>query len=77
MHKYLNGTRNITRDVIAKLCVGAGLTIEEANELFILCGSCLDVENNLLDAIVIDNIKCKEGIGVFFEECQKFRLKIF
>ena len=74
MRKYLKGTRNITRAALMRFCSGACIDIEEANELFILLGHALDPENNRLDAIVVDNIKCKEGIEVLYEECEKYEL---
>ena len=52
------------------LGISAG-TVEEAQALFILFGHALDPKNNLVDAIVIDNIRCKEGIEVLYEECEK------
>lgn len=54
-----------------RFCSGADITVEEAQELFILFGHALDPKNNLVDAIVIDNIRCKEGIEVLYEECEK------
>lgn len=74
MRKYLKGTRNISRAALMRFCSGACIDIEEANELFILLGHALDPENNIVDAIVVDNIKCKEGIEVLYEECEKYNL---
>ena len=71
MRKYLKGTRNMSRAALMRFCSGAGVTVEEAQELFILFGHALDPKNNLVDAIVIDNIKCQEGINVLYEECEK------
>lgn len=71
MRKYLKGTRNMSRAALMKFCSGACVTVEEAEELFVLFGHALDPENNLVDAIVIDNIKCKEGIEILYEECEK------
>ena len=71
MRKYIKGTRNMSRAALMKFCSGACITVEEAQELFILFGHALDPKNNLVDAIVIDNIKCKEGIEILYEECEK------
>ncbi|MFR2778906.1 MAG: hypothetical protein ACLTA8_10730 [Intestinibacter bartlettii] len=71
MRKYLKGTRNMSRAALMRFCSGADITVEEAQALFILFGHALDPKNNLVDAIVIDNIRCKEGIEVLYEECEK------
>ena len=71
MRKYLKGTRNMSRAALMRFCSGACITVEEAQDLFILLGHALDPKNNLADAIVIDNIKCKEGIEILYEECEK------
>jgi len=76
MRKYINGSRNITKIALAKLCVGVPLEISEADEMFILFGSRLDIENNLFDAILVDNLKKKEGIDIFLEECKKYKINI-
>lgn len=39
--------------------------MEVTEELFMLQGYSLDPLNNLLDAIVVDCIKCKDDITVF------------
>lgn len=74
LRKIAAGSRKVTRIVIAKLCVGAKLSLETAEELFMLQGHRLDVENNRLDAIVVSCINEKEGIEVFYEECEKYGL---
>ena len=74
MRKYLNGSRSITMPAVAKLCVGARLTVDEARELFKLCGHILSPDDYLLDAIVVDTIKCGETIEDFYAETKKFRL---
>ena len=42
MRKYLKGTRKITREVIAKFCVGTKLSLEQSEELFTLQGHSLE-----------------------------------
>ena len=77
MRKYIRGTRKITRLAVAKLCVGTSLPLEQSMELFRLQGHSLEPENFLFDALVVDNLKHAEGIGVFYEECKEFGLGIF
>ena len=76
LRRYLKGTRRVTRDALAKFCVGLGLTMEVTEELFMLQGYSLDPLNNLLDAIVVDCIKCKDDITVFCDECEEYNLGI-
>lgn len=75
--KYVNGSRRVTRASLAKLCVGMGLSVEEAQDLFRLEGHSLEPEINLLDAVVVDALQCGDGISVFAEECEKYGLKLF
>lgn len=79
LRKYIRGdkSRNITREMLAKLCVGTPLTLEETAELFMLQGYALDPDHNLLDAIVVDCIKCKHDIITFYDECIEFGLNVF
>ena len=49
--RFRNG-RNVTYPFLAKFCVGAGLTVEEAEELFLLMGHQL-TEKNLSDYILM------------------------
>lgn len=70
-YKFFSKKRSFTRPMLAKLCVGINLPVEETKELFILQGHALDPENNLLDAIVVNCIQCKEDISVFFEMCEE------
>ena len=75
--KYINGSRRVTRDSLAKLCVGMRLSVEEAQGLFRLEGHSLEPEINLLDAIVVDALQCGDNIGVFYDECVKYGLGPF
>jgi hypothetical protein len=74
MRKYFNCTRPVKRGMLAKFCVGAGLSVEEADKLFILQGYRLDPENNLLDAVVVYVLKCGYDIERFYEECKEYDL---
>ena len=66
MRKYLNGSRPIDFSVVAKLCIGAKLSVEKTCELAKLCGHIISPELYRLDAIVIDTIKCGESIHDFY-----------
>lgn len=77
VRKYMAGRRNVTRDTLAKLCVGMALSVEEAQQLFQLQGHSLEPDINRLDAILVDVLKCGEDIHVFYEECEEFGLPIF
>ena len=72
MRKYLNGGRAITPFAVAKICIGAKLSVEEAYELFKLCGHILSPNDFLLDAIIVDALKCGESIEIFYEETKRF-----
>ena len=76
LRRYLKGTRRVTREAIAKFCVGLGLPMEVTEELFTLQGHSLEPLNNLLDAIVVDCIKCNDDITVFYDECKEYNLGI-
>ncbi len=81
MRKYLRGNlsnkgRNITREAVAKLCVGIPLPVEESNKLFILQGHSLEPEHGLFDAIVVDALQCGDDIQNFYETCGEFGIKI-
>lgn len=77
MRKYLRKEkgRNISRMAIAKMSVGIPLSIDEADKLFRLEGHSLEPESSLLDAIVVDALKCKDTIDVFYETCADFKIK--
>lgn len=68
--------RGFTRANLAKFCVGLSTSIEEAEELFRLQGFTLDVENNLLDAIVVNCIMEREDIYTFFDMCNEHDVKL-
>ena len=77
MRKYLNGQRSITRNAVAKFCVGLQLTIEQSEELFLLQGHCLDAKHNRFDALVVNALQDGDDIGIFFETCKEFNIEIF
>lgn len=63
--------RGLSRGALAKLCVGAALSIPEAEELFILQGFALDPKNNMLDAIVVECLKNEDDIYEFYDMCEE------
>lgn len=71
-----DGNRGFSRGALAKLCVGTGMDLKEASELFVLQGFALDPENNLLDAIVVNCIECNEDICTFFDMCDENNIQI-
>ena len=74
--KYANGKRRVTRDALAKLCVGMRLPMETAQELFRLEGHSLEPEINLLDAIVCNALNEGDDIATFYETCRSCKLNI-
>lgn len=77
MRKYLKGTRNITREAIAKICVGTPLSIEQSEELFTLQGHSLEPLTQRFDAVVVNAIQDGDDIGTFFDTCEELGIKIF
>ena len=78
--KFINqgkrGRNNVSRNVLGKVCVGAKLTVEEAQELFILQGFALDPINNLFDAIVVCCLKKEDDIYEMINMCQEYNVVI-
>ena len=78
--KFVNqgksGRNNVSRNVLGKICVGAKLSVEEAQELFVLQGYALDPINNLFDAIVVSCLKKKEDIYEMIDMCQEYNVVI-
>lgn len=78
--KFVNqgkrGRNNVSRNVLGKVCVGAKLTVEEAQELFVLQGYALDPVNNLFDAIVVCCLKKKDDIYEMISMCQEYGVVI-
>lgn len=67
--KALNGKsgRNVTYQLLAKFCVGAGLSVEEAEKLFRLMGHALTDENRV-DAILRYELKTHQDLLAFNED---------
>ena len=78
--KFVNqgkrGRNNVSRSVLGKFCVGAGLSVEEAQELFVLQGYALDPLNKLFDSIVVCCLKKKDDIYEMIDMCQKHNVVI-
>ena len=62
---------NITRNVLGKFCVGAGLSVEEANELFILQDHALAPDQKVFDCIVAYCLKEKLDVMEMIEMCRE------
>ena len=75
IRSYLNGRRPINKYVIAKICVGAKLSIEQAQELFKLCGCIMCPKLYRFDAIVVNAIECKDEIVDFYETTHEYGFK--
>lgn len=78
--KFVNqgkrGRNNVSRNVLGKICVGAKVSVEEAQEMFTLQGYALDPVNNLFDAIVISCLKKKEDIYEMIDMCREYNVVI-
>lgn len=68
--------RGLTREALAKLCVGLKLPMEEVQEYFRLQGHVLNPEDNLLDAIVVNCIESDGDIYEFKDMCEEYELNI-
>lgn len=77
MRKYLKGTRKITREALAKFCIGARLTIEQSAELFTLQGHSLEPVNQRFDALVLNALQDGDDIEIFYQTCEKYKFDIF
>ena len=72
----INGKVKPTRNFVYKFTVGLGMTLEEANELFMLCGGPLS-EYCMADFICLCALRDKDDIFTFIEDFQKYtKLKI-
>ena len=60
----LKNGRNITYTFLAKFCVGAGLTVDEAKELFLLMGYELNPRNRM-DYILLCELKNEGDISEY------------
>lgn len=70
--KFRNG-RNITYNLLAKFCVGAKLSVEEAQELFMLMGHTLS-DKNRSDYILKCELTNHGDIAAFDEDLKRFGL---
>lgn len=66
---YLLGKRNMSREALARFCVGAKIGTELANEMFLLQGHALDITHNCLDAIVWYCLEQKEDLDELIRIC--------
>ena len=67
LKKSCTGTQRITRTFLYKLAVGLKMSVEEADELFALCGGMLS-RDNLEDYICIKALEDKDDIMVFIDQ---------
>jgi len=72
MQRYLNGKRPFDIYSIAKICVGARLTVQKTEELFKIYGHPLDVDAYRFDAILINAINNKCRIIDFYNTCKEY-----
>ena len=69
--KIMCGQRKITRKLLYKFVVGFGMTIEEANEYFVLCGGPLDTEYDQEDYICFKALEHKDSIQQLVADFEK------
>ena len=75
MRKCLNGSRRITRETLAKFCVGTKLTVEQSTKLFTLQGHSLEPEKQLFDALIVNALQDGDDIEIFYDTCEEVGLK--
>ena len=68
---YINGRSVITRETLYKFVVGMHLSLNQANELFSLCGGELR-STNLEDYICIKSLEDKDSIESFVNQINKY-----
>ena len=76
MRKYLKGTRKITREAVAKFCIGTKLSLEQSKKLFTLQGHSLEPDTQLFDALVVNALQDGDDIKIFFDTCQEYKINI-
>lgn len=69
--QYISGKGNPSRPFIAKLSVGLGLSIEEANELFRLHSGELNLTNNV-DYITYHALRTQDSLEDYLEELKRY-----
>ena len=67
----ISGTSKITREFIYRFVVGLKMSVDEANEYFILCGGALNKEC-LVDYICMKALKDRDDIGFFCKQAHDF-----
>jgi len=77
MRKYLKGTRKITREAVAKFCIGTKLSVEQSKKLFTLQGHSLEPDTQLFDALVVNALQDGDDINIFFDTCKEYKINIF
>ncbi len=75
-NKGKRARNNVSRNVLGKVCVGAKLSVEEAQELFVLQGFALDPVNNMFDAIVVCCLNKHDDIYEMIDMCQVYGVVI-
>ena len=71
MKKTMNGSIRVTRTFLYKLAIGLHLSLDEANELFALCGGPLR-ETDPADYICINYLETKDDIHKFIEQYEQY-----
>lgn len=71
MKKTINGSIRVTRTFLYKFTIGLQMSLDEANELFILCGGPLR-ETDIADYICINFLKTKDDIHKFIEQYEQY-----
>lgn len=72
--KHRNG-RSITYNLLAKFCVGAKLTVEEADEMFMLMGHTLNGQKNRSDYILLCELRNGSDITEYDADLRKYGLQ--
>ena len=70
IRKTIVGTTKCTRHFLYKFCLGVGMTIDEANEYFEMCGGPLYAKC-MEDYIFIKAIEDKDSVEKFVEDFEK------
>ena len=69
--KVMCGQRKITRKLLYKFVVGFGMTIEEANEYFILCGGPLNPDYDQEDYICFRALEDRDSVHQLVADFEK------
>lgn len=71
MKRTINGTIRVTRTFLYKFTIGLHMSLDEANELFALCGGPLR-ETDPADYICINYLETKDDIHKFIEQYEQY-----